>query len=371
MFGEGIDQETPSLSDHWLGWLASLTVLTLTGVIIAISYVPGTVGSRSRVLENIFGTGMSETRSGVTRSMAFPSIEKMVFDRSTDSVSFFAASGTQMVSLPSGQTYDRLPYATTTIGNMDYTISAEGLVTKDTGTIMGKAILPQDMSRAIVMLSGSEILSLSRSGIKTLSGTYTSIEEIIATREGDHSIWKSRTPDGYRIYRDGDAITMPHYEISHISSSSDGRSIMALIGAQDGRRYIIKNDVKIEEIAPGYIEGTLRMNGTESLYAVERDGAVELIHNGTILDRKFDEIREVYLDMDGGGYVYFGRPLGEQTYCVYTRYRGNLCGLSGYMNPRQAPDSSVVYAGLREGIWGIYRNSVAIIRNTGYRLYKK
>lgn len=70
------------------------------------------------------------------------------------------------------------------------------------------------------------------------------------------------------------------------------------------------------------------MNGTESIYAVEQDSAIELIHNGAILDRKFDEIREIYLHADGGGYVYFGRPLGEQSYCLYTRYRGNLCGLT-------------------------------------------
>ena len=139
--------------------------------------------SRGHVLESVFGTGSIVTQSGVTRSIAFPSVEKMTFDRASDSISFFASSGTQMVALPSGQIYDRLPYATTTIGNIPYTISAEGIVTKDTGTVMGKAILPQDMSRAIVMLSGSEIISLSRSGIRTMSGGYRSIEEIVATRE--------------------------------------------------------------------------------------------------------------------------------------------------------------------------------------------
>ncbi|MBC7498610.1 hypothetical protein H7170_03105 [Candidatus Gracilibacteria bacterium] len=366
MFGDEIISEGPSLGDHWLGWLGSISILALTGVIMAISYIPGTERSRSHVLENMFGTGSSETRSGLTRSMAFSSIEKMAFDRASDQVSFFAASGTQMVSFPSGQIYDRLPYTTTTIGNTRYTVSANGIVSKDSDTIMGKAILPQDMSRAILMLSGSEIISLSRAGIRPINGEYTSIEDIIATREGEHSIWRSRNPDGYRIYRDGESITMPYHEISHISASSDGRSVMALIGESDGVRYIIKNDVKIEQIAPGYIEGTLRMNGTESLYAVERDGMIELIHNGTILDRKFDEIREVYLDTDGGGYAYFGRPLGESSYCIYTRYRGNLCGLTGYMNPRQAPDSSIVYAAMVDGAWGIYRNTSPIIRNTGY-----
>lgn len=125
--------------------------------------------SRGHVLENMFGSEYIETQSGLTRSIPFPSIEKFAFDRASDSISFFASSGTQMVAFPSGQIYERLPYATTTIGNIAYTISAEGIVTKDTGTIMGKAILPQNMNRAIMMLSGSEIISLSRSGIRTMS----------------------------------------------------------------------------------------------------------------------------------------------------------------------------------------------------------
>jgi hypothetical protein len=366
MFGEVFASDTPSWSDHWLGWIGAITVLALTGLIISISYIPSTERSRSHVLEGVFGSGSIETYSGVTRSAVFPSIERMVFDRKRDALSFFAASGTQMLAIPGGQIYSRLPYATTTIGDMSYTITAEWLVMTETGLTLGKAVLPQRVDRSIVMYSGSGIVSLTPSGIHQIAGQYESIDDIIATREWNHSIWQSRTGTGYRIYRDGESVSDYYPEISHVSASSDGRSIMAIVGETDGSRYIMKNGVKIEQIASGYIEGTLRMNGTDSLYAIEKDGAVELIHNGTILDRKFDEIREVYLDTDGSGYVYFGRPLGESTYCVYTRYRGNLCGLSGYMNPRQAPDSSVVYAGLRDGAWGIYRNAVAIIRNTGY-----
>jgi hypothetical protein len=36
------------------------------------------------------------------------------------------------------------------------------------------------------------------------------------------------------------------------------------------------------------------------------------------------------------------------------------------MNPRVAPDGSIVYAGLKDGVWGIYRDINPIIRNTGY-----
>ena len=94
------------------------------------------------------------------------------------------------------------------------------------------------------------------------------------------------------------------------------------------------------------------MNGNDSIYAVEHDGVMELIHNNKLLDRKFDEIREIFIERSNNAFVYFGRPLGEKTYCLYTSYRGNLCGLSGYMNPRLSPDgTSVIYAGLKDGAW--------------------
>jgi len=81
--------------------------------------------SRSRILEQTLGTGSTESLSGVTRSRILSSIEKMTFDRKRDTLSFFAASGTQMVHFPSHQIYDRLPYATTRIGDIDYIVSAD------------------------------------------------------------------------------------------------------------------------------------------------------------------------------------------------------------------------------------------------------
>lgn len=52
---------------------------------------------------------------------------------------------------------------------------------------------------------------------------------------------------------------------------------MSLVRDIDGSQYIMKNGTKIEQIGKGYIEGTLRMNGTERIYAVERNNVIELI----------------------------------------------------------------------------------------------
>jgi hypothetical protein len=57
------------------------------------------------------------------------------------------------------------------------------------------------------------------------------------------------------------------------------------------------------------IPSTLEINGTDSIYAVEQDGAISIIQNSILSDRKLDEVREVFLDTRAGGYAYFGRPL--------------------------------------------------------------
>lgn len=361
-------ESTTTLSDHLIWWLGAFAIITLTGVIISISYISRSDKSDSnRILSGVFGSGSTETHSGITRSRGFTSIHQLFFDRKHDTLSFFVSSGTSMISIPNWRIFDRLPYTTTSIDNILYTVSAEWLVTTENWVLVWKAILPQQIEWSLLLYSGNTLMSISNNGVRSYSWEYSTIEDIITSKIWSHTIWKSKTGTGYTIYKDGLAQWQQQNEVTHISISSDGESIMSLVRDIDGSQYIMKNGTKIEQIGKGYIEGTLRMNGTERIYAVERNNVIELIFNWAIIDRKFDEIREVFLDHDGSGYSYFGRPLGEQNYCFYTRYRGNLCGLTGYMNPRQTLDGlSIVYAWLKDGVWWIYKNVYPLIRNTGY-----
>ena len=73
------------------------------------------------------------------------------------------------------------------------------------------------------------------------------------------------------------------------------------------------------------------------------------------------------MEKNGGAYAYFARPFGGGKYCLFTKYRGNLCGLDGYMNPQFSADgSSILYAALYDGSWKIMRNTEVIVANTGY-----
>lgn len=59
----------------------------------------------------------------------------------------------------------------------------------------------------------------------------------------------------------------------------------------------------------------------------------------------YDDVREVFLEKSGKSYAYFAKPVTSMRYCLYTKYRGTICGFDGYMNPRLSADgSSILYA---------------------------
>lgn len=357
-----------SLADHLLGWFSACIVLGLTWLIIAVSYTPELEKSTNwRILENIFGSGWTKTVSWVTETKTFPSINSLTFDRKQDTVSFFSSSGKEMVLVPDWAKFDRLPYAISNIGNTRYIISADGTISNSSGENIGKAYLPQNTKDWILFYSGNIIKWISQWWIYSYSGEYNKVQDILYSNEWNNFIWKNKTASGYVLVKNWNIIWNEEMNISHISINKNANSIMAVVENWSGAKYIIKNGVKIEKILTGFIENSIKMNGMNSMYAIEQDWYIWLVYNGVLINRKFDEIREIFLDKDGDGYVYFGRPLGEQSYCLYTRYRWNLCGITGYMNPRLSADwSSIIYAALKDDAWGIYRNASPIISNTWY-----
>jgi hypothetical protein len=51
------------------------------------------------------------------------------------------------------------------------------------------------------------------------------------------------------------------------------------------------------------------MNGVDSIYATENDGIIEIFYNGSLIEKKFEEIREIFLDIEGTGYSFFARHI--------------------------------------------------------------
>lgn len=141
---------------------------------------------------------------------------------------------------------------------------------------------------------------------------------------------------------------------------------MALV-SESGSLSIVRNGMPYHLLETGYVSGSYQSNGSNYIYTVHRDGAYSLVYNGETIPQSYDEIREVFLEKNGGYYAYFARPIGGIEYCLFTKYRGNICGLDGYMNPRLSADgASILYAGYKDNVWSIYRNTDILVRNTGY-----
>ncbi len=360
--------EQINLTDHMIGWLSAFIILALTWLIISISYIPKKESSNNSILSGVFWTWKNTNNSWIVLSPIFPNINNLIFDRKNDSISFYTNSGSAVVQFPSQKKYNKIPYSKINIQNIEYTINADGWVLDNNWLYIGKAILPQQIVNWILMESWSRIVSLTNNWIYTYTWSYTEISDIVISKEWNTIVWKSKSLNGwYNIYKNGEILWNEEIEISNISISNNWKIVMYKTRGQDSWYYINKNWEKIEKILKWYIEDSIKMNWIASIYTVENEGNIEIIHNWKILDRKFDEVREIFMEHNSDSFVYFGRPLWAKTYCLYTSYRGNLCWLSGYMNPKLSADgTSVIYAGLKDDVWWIYRNATPVIRNTGY-----
>ncbi len=96
------------------------------------------------------------------------------------------------------------------------------------------------------------------------------------------------------------------------------------------------------------------------------NGIIRLTYDGQLINRDLEEVRELYLG-DDWSYAYFARPLGEKRFCIFTRYRWSLCGLDWYMSPTVGADgTSILFAGYKDKVWSVYRNTLRVVKNTGY-----
>ena len=59
----------------------------------------------------------------------------------------------------------------------------------------------------------------------------------------------------------------------------------------------------IHTIREEYVQGTLRMNAYNVLYTIKNtdDESFSLVMNGAVLDRRLDEIREIFLEQNSSG----------------------------------------------------------------------
>ena len=354
------------LSDHIIWWTSSLTILGLTGLIISISYTPNIDIKTGKVLQNIFGETEITTMSWISYTKSFSGIQNLIFDRKNDKLSFFTNNGDNFKKYPEGYIFSWTGLRNIIINWAEYIINWDWSIYTPSSINIWKLIWIYEKDNSIMLSTGNTLLSISDNGIQSFTWGNEQIKNTAYNKASNQYIWITKSWTGNDIFINGKKYENTDYDVIDNSLVFDGKNIMYL-SSKNGKSVIIKNWSPIQELPNNIILKTLQFNWKNFIYAIEQDWSIWLVYNGILLDRKFDEIREIYLDKNSDWFVYFGRPLWEKTYCLYTRYRGNICWITGYMNPRlSADESSVVYAAIKDNTWWIYRNASPIISNTWY-----
>lgn len=330
--------------DAVIGILWSFTLACLSLLIVYVSIISSERSSSREydTLTRILGQDQVESQSGITMSRAYSGINNLRFDRKNNQLSW-----STQASEKGEKKY--------------YEISGEN------AELWEKTL--SEKSDIIFTDNERYILDRGNNTLSTASGNMISSDikpiknSIIAWSHSWAFLFEDSKMTEMQLRQE-----LYQMNIRDISLSSDRKNEMILILSW-GVYSIYKNNEKIHTILDGLIEKSYQSNGEHFFYARTRSDSIEAWYDGNKIQTKLDEVREVYLSRDGGAYGFFGRPLGEKKYCLFTRYSGNLCGFDGYMNPvLWADGTSILYTGYKWGVWRIYRNTYPIIQDTKYSL---
>lgn len=363
------DDASVEFFDTMIGIVGTITLMCLSAIIIFVSIGEKKPSKSELLLEQNFGTWQIESASGISQTRWYLSIPDIFFQRRDDTV-VYAAEVTKWsyTVFPWWYTGDTLPihvqklwdkhiiieWKTLTINNITQTNDLQEW--KDNG----ESLLYRT-SDTIGLLTENNERSFSWKNIIPWTLAQWWDTPVVAWAEKGNS-WTTL------IKKDGNIIHTGTYTVEKIDLSKSGYDLMALINSQGGARQILKNGEFVESIKDDYIPWSYRSNGSHGIYTIRDVGnTLKVIYDGTVVASNLAEVREVFLEKSGNSYAYFGRKNLTNEYCLFTRYKWNLCGLTGYMNPRLGADGgSILYAWLYNGNWWIYRNTAKIIENTWY-----
>lgn len=354
-----------------LGIVGMITLTLLTAFIIFIAEQNSAKSTKSSALGNIFTTSELTTASGQLLSPSFREIRNFSYNRSKNIFSFIATDKNGVTkAFPSKITIQNPENLASvrTIGERNFFVQNDGNVVENEKNI-GRFISGENSQFLAFRSENGELHIVTDSGEQIFQTETETTDKIFYNSQTKDVFWREKIGDAHMIFKNGKKLSDAYPSILRYSVAEDG-SMMMIVEGQNFAKMVVKNGTVIHTIREEYMQGTLRMNAYNVLYAIKNtdDESFSLVMNGAVLDRRLDEIREIFLEQNSSGFAYFGRPQGENRYCFFTRYRGNLCGLEKYMNPALEGDNSgIVFAAFREGRWSIYRNATELIRKSGYQ----
>ncbi len=354
--------------DILLGIVGSFTLACIAGVIVMISLSFSQKSYQQSILTRMFSSGSIITESsGIIMTEPYPDISSVKYDRKSDTISATILSGTiwqtRITRINDAFTMSGIYEHAFLLQDHIYAAGKDGKVYSESGILKGYRTIGD--TESLLIRSGSDWNIRSDMASWSLDGSWTLWDPVLSQ---DHMTlaWKTVIWSGMSISKMGKQLWWTYDYIHRIDLSSGGYDLMALIESS-GTLQIVKNGKLVSFVHPKYMTGSYRSNGSHSIYTASGASWYQVVIDSEMLPVYYDDIREVFLEKNGASYAYFAKPLGGTRYCLFTKYKGNICGFDGYMNPRLSADgSSILYAWLQDGIWKIYRNTEIIVWNTQY-----
>ena len=368
--GDGKFSET---IDTIIGIMGGFALACIAWVIILSSLSFFTRGrDDAEILKQLYGSGNVEVLSGEVKVYgSFPTQPRLQYNRGEGFLITSFVDGKERKweyrskeSILSGALReDESPYE---IDKEIFTIDTEWHVRTSTGRVILWSRSSENRN-AILYKNDGKLYYRSEKWTIPLSYSGIISSPILLSEDSNDLVWiENRASEKYLI-KNGEALWSGYENIINLRVSSNWQNISFLTDSGSDR-HLIRNDISLGKLPKNTLTGSYTSNGAHSVY-VTNDKTTQEVHFDTgPISHDLQDVREVFLDQNGGGsYAYFAKPVGEEKWCLFTRYKWNLCGLEWYMNPRiWADGSSIIFAWRKDGIWNIYRNTDTLARDTGY-----
>lgn len=361
--------EFSSFFEKIIGIVGFLILAILTAFVIFVAESNYAKSNKiSSNFDNFFEQNQISNFQNSIISPGFDKIENFSFSRSNNFLSFVTTKNNQKIFYPwkidisnSGNIIE------TTNFNWKNYILYENWEIFEKNNFVGKSLKNSIKDFILAENENNSKILIAENNEKIIENLDKNSEIFYYNKNNSSLYYRQKTPNWYAIFKNWEKISDEYFGILRFLVS-ENENLTLVIENENNEKFITKNDTIIHKINSNYINWSLQINESNSIYKIKNeDSSYWLVVNWVILDRKLDEIREIFLEKNSSGYSFFGKPQGEKYYCFFTRYKGNLCGLSGYMNPEfEADGSGVIFAGLRNWKWSIYRNITEFIKDLNY-----
>jgi hypothetical protein len=349
--------------DRIIGITGAFTLGCFSVMMIALSVIHFQKNENTSLLSKFYGSWLVQNLSGVTLSPKYEKIDWLYFERKTDTLRVLSENKGVQILIGTGLSQKN---------SSKYTLIGGKIVSEnnnnifiDEKTYSGKIVEKTD--KIIVASNSGGIIFITPKKEFAYTGRIYPVVNTILSWDEDTIAWIEKTGSGYQPYKNGIPLWKSLKKVEHLGISNNGYDTVILWDDESGTLSIYKNGIKEKSIKEWYIPWTFGTNGTHWIYGINQNGIKHIVYDDTILPGELSEIREIFLENGGSSYAFFGRPLWEERYCIFTKYRWNICGFDGYMNPWLWADGvSIIYSAKKNDIWSIYRNTDVLIRDSGY-----